>query len=114
MYVLSPVGHKTLQNYIDTLRELSENIAWILCNDLKETDANQPHNERIENARTALLQIRRQVKPVEAVIKSFLYALNDQEIINAEVGQVLQHWDFTEKNEQGIMKNNTDKLKQEE
>jgi len=100
MYILSPDGRKTLQYYLDSLKDLRENISWVVYHDIQDTGDNAPYNERIDKARIALLQIRRQVKPVEAVIKSFLYALDDQEVITAEVGEVLQHWEFTETPEQ--------------
>ena len=99
MFILSPDGRKTLKYYLENLKELRENIAWVVYHDLQDTEDTDCYRERIERAKLGLLQIRRQVKPVEAVITEFLYALDDQEIIVDEIGTILQHWDFETPNE---------------
>lgn len=96
MYILSPDGRSTLKYYLESLADLRENISWVVYHDIQETEQKAPYTERIKRARINLLYLHKLVVPVENVIKEFLYALDDQEIITEEVGTVLKHWDFSD------------------
>lgn len=103
MLILSADGRNALKYHLERLQDMRESIPYIVYHDVVDTaDEEQiregiPYNERTRRARMGLIGIHKQIRDVEAVIKNFLYALDDQEIISdMEVGTVLEHWDFAE------------------
>lgn len=92
MLVLSPEGRNALKSYLEDLRTIREGCPFIVFHDIYgEAEA---YPERIEKAKISLMCINRQIREVEAVIKNFLFALDDQEIIAVEAGTVLKEWNF--------------------
>lgn len=96
MVVLSPEGREALKSYLEDLRNIKEAMPYVVYHDIHDDETQTYYRERILKARFALLTIRKHIDPCIAVIKEFLFALDDQEVLTDKIGEVEKIWDFCE------------------